>query len=317
MSKDINKEAEITEQTADVQAAEPEKKKTYASDDEIMFAVYTGLRSAFESSGLSVVFPDGKNDGELPATVVGNTKTIMYTGEGKAAKLEYSDSKISLLGVVKDGDIISSDFTRLGLVLLDEYANEKDVRYVVNDFSDTLVESFGTKTQKPIKSKLPTPVAKAAVKGGLVSYDPNTLANRFTTIYPELRQAYKDNCETYGEFLPEDFFTKYGNDVVKQTIQKNNPTEMKKLFKLLNEIYEDGTNATQSLITVTILGSLENDQEMLANCVDYMSDELTVAAINVNKYLWSNSGKGARMRLENPPKYKVKKNKNIMSKLGM
>ena len=31
--------------------------------------------------------------------------------------------------------------------------------------------------------------------------------------------------------------------------------KMRKLFNLLNDIYEDGTNDTQSLVAVTILGS--------------------------------------------------------------
>ncbi len=164
---------------------------------------------------------------------------------------------------------------------------------------------------------MPAPVSKAQAKSGSVSYDPNTLANRFTAIYPQLREEYKSNCEKYGQFLPEDFFKNYGAPLVVEVIKKNNPTEMKRLFKLFNEIYDDGTNDTQSLITVTILGSLENNMELLANCTDYMNDDLTVAVINVNKFLWSNNGKGARMKLENPPKYKPKKQKqSIMSKLG-
>lgn len=49
---------------------------------------------------------------------------------------------------------------------------------------------------------------------------------------------------------------------------------MRKLFNLLNEIYDDGTNEIQSIIAVTILGELNNDQDLLANCVDYMSADM-------------------------------------------
>ena len=91
-----------------------------------------------------------------------------------------------------------------------------------------------------------------------------------------------------------------------------------RLCKLFNEIYSDGTNETQSLICVTILGSLDNDMELLANCTEYMSSELAQPVINVNKYLASNAGKGARMKLDNPPPYKPKKKKkSVMSKIGM
>ncbi|HZK38880.1 MAG TPA: hypothetical protein VFD23_01860, partial [Clostridia bacterium] len=85
-------------------------------------------------------------------------------------------------------------------------------------------------------------------------------------------------------------------------------------------IYEDGTNEIQSLIAVSILGSLGNDQDLLANCVDYMSKDMLSPVIQVNKFLASKSGKGAKMRLENPPPYKPKKAKRenpITSALGM
>ena len=118
-------------------------------------------------------------------------------------------------------EILSSDFSQLSLSLLDaETADAKDVKYIVNEFSETLVENFGTKSAKPVKSKLPTPVSKAAAKSGSVSYDPNTLANRFTAIYPELRDEYKANCEKYGQFLSEDFFINHGNAAVIETIKE-------------------------------------------------------------------------------------------------
>ncbi|MBQ6467098.1 MAG: hypothetical protein IJJ61_04075 [Clostridia bacterium] len=287
---------------------------------EILGSIYDGLSAAAGECGLTPVYPEGKAKGELPFKEDSGRIIIEYQGENKAARIEHFNNRIALMGAAKEGEILPSDYSQLALSLLEaETANEKDVKFIVNDFSDTLAETFGSSAKKQVKSKLPTPVSKAAAKSGAVSYDPNTLANRFTTIYPQLRDEYKANIEKYGQFLPEDFFVNHGNAVLLDTIKRNNPVEMKKLFKLLNEIYEDGTNETQSLICVTMLGSLENDQELLANCVDYMSNDLTSPVINVNKYLWSRDGKGSRMKLENPPVYKPKKKKknNIMSKLGM
>ncbi len=283
--------------------------------------VYKGIAATVKECGFVAVIPEGTEPDAVPAVTDSGRVYIEYKGENKAFKIEHFNNKISLLGVNKEGEILASDYSQLSLSLLEaENANEKDVKYIVNEFSETLVENFGTKSVKPVKSKLPTPVSKAAAKSGSVSYDPNTLANRFTAIYPELRDAYKENCEKYGQFLPEEFFINHGNAVVIETIKENNPVKMKKLFNLLNDIYEDGTNETQSVIAVTILGSLENNQELLANCVDYMSEDMTAPVINVNKFLYSKSGKSARMRLENPPKYKpakAKNNKGMMSRLGM
>lgn len=285
----------------------------------VLADIVGGLNETLKDCGFTAVIPDGVEKGELPAVTESGRITIEFKGENKALKIEHFNNKISIHGVNKEGEINASDYSQLSLSLLDaETADAKDVKYIVNEFSDTLVESFGTKNIKPTKQKLPTPVSKAAAKSGSVSYDPNTLANRFTSIYPELREEYKANCEKYGQFLPEDFFMNHGTPVVLETIKENNPQKMKRLFNLLNEIYEDGTNETQSLIAVTILGAMDNNQEMLANCVDYMSEDMMGPVINVNKYLASSSGKGAKMRLENPPKYKPAKakKKGIMSMLG-
>ena len=285
----------------------------------VLSEINSGLAPVLAECGFTAVVPAGVEKGELPAVTDSGRITIEYKGENKALKLEHFNNKLALLGAAKEGEILSSDFSQISLSLLDsESADSKDVKYIVNEFSETLVEHFGTKTQKPTKTKLPTPVSKAAAKSGSVSYDPNTLANRFTAIYPELREEYKANCEKYGQFLAEDFFINHGTPVVLATIKENDPTKMRKLFNLLNDIYEDGTNETQSLIAVTILGAMNNDQEMLAACVDYMCDDMTSPVINVNKYLASKGGKGARMRLENPPKYKPEKakKKGMMSMLG-
>ncbi len=285
---------------------------------EILNSIYTGIQPVAQECGFRVVKPEGVGNGEFPGVTDNGRIYIDFEGENKAFKIEHFNDKISLLGAAKEGTILPGDYSQLSLSLLEaENANEKDVRFVVNDFSDTLIETFGTKTKKPVKSKLPTPVSKAAAKSGSVSYDPNTLASRFTTIFPELRDEYKANVEKYGQFLSEDFFINHGAPKVKEVINRNNETEMKRMFRLFNEIYEDGTNETQSLICVTILGELENE-EQLANCVDYMSDDLTAPVIQVNKFLWSRDGKGAKIKLDNPPKYKPKKkSKGLASRIGM
>ncbi len=280
--------------------------------------IYRNMSETVADCGFAPVIPAETEKGALPAVENSGRITIEYKGENKAIKVEYFNNKITLFGAKKEGEILPSDFSSLSVALLEaETANEKDARFVANEFGETLVESFGTRTQKPTKSKLPQPVSKAAAKSGMVTYDANTLANRFTAIYPELREEYKANCEKYGVFLPEDFFVNHGNAVVHATIRENNPTKMKKLFNLLNDIYEDGNNDVQSIIAVTILGSMENDQEMLAACVDYMSDDMTAPVINVNKFLASGSGKGAKMKLANPPQYRPSKSnkKGMMSNL--
>ena len=70
------------------------------------------------------------------------------------------------------------------------------------------------------------------------------------------------------------------------------------------------------MIAVTILGVMDNDQVLLANCIDYMSDTLCPIVIHVNKYLASSAGKKAKALLKNPPLYKPPKEKKAKVSLA-
>ena len=141
-----------------------------------------------------------------------------------------------------------------------------------------------------------------------MSYDANTLANRITTVYPELKDAYKDNFQRYDEFLGEDFFVNHANAYIIETLRSNDTQKIKKLMKILSDTYENGTNDVQDLVVVTILGEIDNDQEILAKCRKEITDEdFYETLVAVNEYLASSKGKKAKELLKNPPAYKPKK----------
>ncbi|MBQ7860846.1 MAG: hypothetical protein IJ349_01420 [Clostridia bacterium] len=236
----------------------------------------------------------------------GEKLAVKFNGEKGAVSLEYNESKFMIF----TGE--TTDFTdkRISVSLLDDDASAADIRFIISESKETLNEKFAKKTavQKKASQKTPHTVSKAAVKNGSF-YDANTLASKLCLVFPELRPAYKENLSNYGEFMGEEFFTEYGTEKIIAAIKENNPQTMKKLFQILNEIYEDGTNDTQSLIAVTILGELNNDKILLARCVDYMSETMAPPVIEVNRYLASPAGKKARKQLKNPPAYKPKKEK--------
>ncbi|MBR2078633.1 MAG: hypothetical protein IJ962_00350 [Clostridia bacterium] len=233
-----------------------------------------------------------------------------YQSENGVVAVVVSDNIISLMGG-EDLENVNDTPKKLAASLFEETADAKDIKYVVNEFADTLEAKYGQKKaiQKKVQAnKGPQTVSKAQVKNGSF-YDPNTLASKLCLVFPELRDYYKAMLSEYNEFYAEEFFQKYGTAKVIAAIKENNPATMKKLFQVLNEIYEDGTNETQSVIAVTILGELNNDQILLARCVDYMSETMAPPVIEVNKYLAGVRGKKARKQLLNPPAYKPKKKK--------
>ena len=261
--------------------------------------ILDGVTEVLDKFGFAEIAEARKEEADCVSTV--------FAGEKGALRFEYDGKIIAMY----QGENEDSTTKKIAASLMDENVDIKDVRYIINEFSDTLQSKFAAQKsvyKKNTNKAAAQTVSKNAVKNGS-SYDANTLASKLCLVFPELRPYYKDNLEKYGEFLGEEFFESYGTAKVITAIKENNPQTMKKLFQILNEIYEDGTNDTQSLIAVTILGKLDNDQILLARCVDYMSETMAPPVIEVNKFLASSAGKKAKKRLANPPAYKPKKQK--------
>ena len=282
--------------------------------------IVKGISAKTDEYGFRPEYPDGIFPPNLPVEEVNGKSIIMYRGERGRIRLEYENGKLGLFCAKESqDDTPDDDMPRASLSLLDlETFNEKDIKYICQEYNETFEKLF---SHKPAHSgkKAPTPVSRSQAKSGVLAYDANTLGSRFTTVYPELRDEYKANLEAYGEFLAEDFFTKHGNAVVIETIRENDPAKMKKLFKLLNDIYEDGTNDTQSIVAVTILGcSLADNPDLIDIAKEHFSETMSEPVNEIIKYL--RKSKSARLRLENPPLYKPKKEKKkgmMASMLGM
>lgn len=289
-----------------------------ANTAEILGLIVKNLSVKADNLGFHVVVPEGTEKGAPPVSESNGKYTATFSGEKGTFKLEVSESKIYLKCTAAKTDMaVENDFSQESVSLFEAGSiNDQDIRSMSNEFGEN-IEKFYAGGRSNKKTKLPTPVSKNAAKSGSVYYDTITLGSRIAQIYPELKDEYKDNIERYGEFLVEDFFINHANEYIIGTIKENNPQKMRKLFNCLNEIYNDGTNEVQGVIVVTILGSMRNDENLLANCVDYM-DDMTLAVIEANKYLAKS--KSANSKLENPPAYKPKKQKkksSFLSQFGM
>ena len=108
--------------------------------------------------------------------------------------------------------------------------------------------------------------------------------------------------------MPETFFEEVGTQKVLDVIKNGTEQERKKLFKMLGDVYEDGTNEVQDVIGVTILGEMKNDPDMMAVADKYMTEYMAGPVHEINKIM----AKSNRLtkKLANPPAYKPKKKKN-------
>lgn len=255
-----------------------------------------------------------KNLGEINSEL-GFSKTsqddnsITFTGEKGVYKVVYDPSSSIMSFDCAYENVENPEFKTLSRSLFDtESYNERDAKSLSNEITDELTSLFKTKKKVDLdKVKMPKAVSRTKAKNGVISYDTDSLANRFGTLYPEMKDSIKENIAKYGEFLPETFFTEIGTPKVIDVIANGTETEQKKLFKMLNEIYEDGTNEVQDVIGVTILGEMKNDPKLMEVADRYMSDYMSGPVHEINK-LTSKNKKLIKL-LKNPPAYKPKKKK--------
>lgn len=258
--------------------------------------VVKGCTEKFTNNGFELLTPVTEED---------ETAFVDFKKGDLTLRLLSHDNLLDVMEKVEDGEFVKTESNLLDL----DDCDERSIKSLCNEITDTVATSHGKKA-KQVAKKAPQTISKSAAKNG-TAYDANTLANRIATLYPELKDAYKENFQKYDEFLGEDFFVNHANACIMNTLRSNDSAQLKKLFKILSDIYENGSNDVQDLVVVTILGEIDNDKELLEKCREYISDDdFYETLVAVNKYLASPAGKKARKLLENPPAYKPPKKKN-------
>lgn len=243
--------------------------------------------------------------------------SISFSGEKGIYRIVY-DSKTSIMAFECAYDTSeNTEFNTISRSLFDaESYDERDAKSLANEIEDEITSLFKARKKVNLdKVKMPKAVSRTKAKNGIISYDTGSLANRFGTLYPDMKDSIKANIAQYGEFLPETFFAETGTARVMDIIASGSEAERKKLFKMLNEVYEDGTNEVQDIIGVTILGEMKNDPALMAVADKYMSEYMAGPVREINKITRKNNS--LTKKLKNPPPYKPKKKKNNIMKSAL
>lgn len=235
---------------------------------------------------------------------------ISFSGDKGIYRIVY-DAPTSIMAfecAYENSD--EAQFNTISRSLFDaETYNERDAKSLANEIEDEINSLFKSRKKVNLdKVKMPKAVSRTKAKNGIISYDTDSLANRFGTLYPDMKDSIKENIAKYDEFLPETFFTEVGTARVIDIIANGSDADCKKLFKMLNEVYEDGTNEVQDIIGVTILGEMKNDPKLMETADKYMSDYMSGPVHEINKITRKNNS--LTKKLKNPPPYKPKKKKN-------
>lgn len=136
-------------------------------------AIIKGMEDSLKTNGFQAVYPAGVKRGELPAVTQGDRITVDFTGEKGSLRLRFFDEKIALLFASGGSEASESDFKQLALSLLDpETADDKDLRYISGELSETLNNHCGAKTGAETGGKLQFPFQKLPLRAVLLLMTP-------------------------------------------------------------------------------------------------------------------------------------------------
>ena len=234
-------------------------------------------------------------------------ESISFSGEKGIYRIVYDSSSSIMAFECAYENSENAEFNTISRSLFDaESYDERDAKSLANGINNEITSLFKSRKKVDLdKIKMPKAVSRTKAKNGVVSYDTDSLANRFATLYPDMKDDIRANIAQYGEFLPETFFMEKGSARIIDVIANGSETDVKKLFKMLNEVYEDGTNEVQDIIGVTILGEMKNDPKLMEVADKYMSDYMSGPVHEINKITAKNNS--LTKKLKNPPPYKPKK----------
>ena len=142
--------------------------------NEALGLIMKGIESTMSDHGFSAVIPEGTEKGAVPVAVKNGSSILTYTGKKGSVKIEFLEGKISLLCAQSQAaEAVDDDYKKVTMTLFNpDKADSKDIKYLVNDFCDGIIEVYGGKNKG--SKKLPQPVSKAEAKPGDLVFFKNT-----------------------------------------------------------------------------------------------------------------------------------------------
>lgn len=291
--------------------------------EEALLSLVNSIEGTAAAAGMKPISEKGAAGKNTILSEEGGKTSVTYTGDLGEVVLELEGIALNVLCRRTDQTASKTVSTELFDYDTDGFSG-KEIRSVANEISESIGKFFGThvvyadkkagkggqanaKEDEGVVYAAPA-AAKAAVKQAKKvadSFEPIHLALRMESIYPELKGKVEENVAQFGQFLPEEYFEKYGTAPIMDSIRKNDRAVLKRLFKAFNTFYDEGEKDTQSLIAVSILGmNFAQEPELLEKNLSFMNETLGPTVQKIVEYLQKGSAKRKIKAYENPKAYK-------------
>lgn len=171
----------------------------------------------------------------------------------------------------------------------EENISQKDINTIIYDFSESIFNNTKNKSTNNIKKN----ITKKNQDQDESNVTGLFFANRMATIFPNIKNLIQKEKELCNNFRIVNFTKNIILPEIQNLISQNNNILLKKLGKVLSDLYSNGTLDVKSIITMVILNNL--DKNIFEQ---YISNEL--------KKAWECSLK-YKNKIVKPEKIKTKK----------
>lgn len=219
-------------------------------------------------------------------------KVALFTGESIAYSIVYNFDKklMSMRSCAMTEEGPDNDWKNMATWMFDpETDGNKEAESIAKDFVDAVSSTNAIKRMKTTKAKK----KKGDDEGNA---DPLFLAKRFVALFPDLKDAIKEENEYYYPFRGVTFTREQIVPRINEYVLKSNKADLEKLGQLLSAQYSNGDADTRSIITIVILNSIEENRWDDMN--QYLSEELQKCWKGARKF------KGKKVKPEKPKKKK-------------
>ncbi|MBQ9673163.1 MAG: hypothetical protein IJV39_00865 [Ruminococcus sp.] len=206
-------------------------------------------------------------------------RVALFTNDAVAYSVYFNSEKHHMMlrscAMTEDGP--DNEWKNLATWLFDPQTDKlSDADSIGKDFSAMLEgESQIKKVQQAKKKK------KKRKDDG--NADPEFLAKRFVTFFPELKDEITEEVNNYYPFRGVTFTKKSILPKLSGYVKTANKKQLEKLGQLLSRQYSNGDIDTRSIITIVIINSFsEGDYNKL---YDYFDEDLQKASKAARKYI--------------------------------
>lgn len=198
--------------------------------------------------------------------------------EGKSIAYQVSYNYESKKYTLSSCPIVDSqpdlNWNKLSTWLFDpESNNMQDAQDIVNDFISTLKIIKTSKVNKSAKNKSKTDESNV---------NPLFFMNRLVNVFPELKSEITFEKEHYESFRGVTFTKEKVLPLINSLIESNDLIKIKKLCKILSDMYSSGDLDVRGIITYVILNFIDNNKK-ITMIEEYLSPELKKSFQNTRK----------------------------------